>query len=86
MDGMTTTPGIAPGSWLFFLFGLESILFKGGEQLGVVRAGQYAVAIQGIISDGVCEAGSGLIAGICADPFPDGVGQALAGAAFYVIV
>jgi len=54
------------------------------EQVGVVWAGQYAVAIQGIIPDGVCKAGSGLIAGICADPFPDGVGQGLTGTTLYV--
>ena len=66
VDQATTTPGIAPGSWLFFLLGLVSVLGQEAEQVGVVRAGQYAVAIQGIISDGVGEAGSCLIAGVCA--------------------
>ena len=60
---MTTTPGIAPGSWLFFLHSLVSILCQEAEQLGVVRAGQYTASIQGIIPDDVGEAGSGLIAG-----------------------
>ena len=52
---------------MFFLLGLVSVLRQEAEQVGVVRAGQYAVAIQGIISDGVGESGSGLIAGICSD-------------------
>jgi hypothetical protein len=69
-----------------FLLGLVSVLGQESEQVGVVRVGQYAVAIQSAFPDGVGEAGSGLIAGICADPFPDGMSQSLAGAAFYVIV
>ena len=83
---VTTTPGIAPGSWLFSLLGLVSILGQVAEQVGVVRAGQYAVAIQGIFSDDVGEAGRGLVCRICADSFPDGVGQGLAGTALYVVV
>ena len=71
---------------MFFLLGLVSVLGQEAEKVGIVRAGQYAMAIQGIIPDGVGEAGSGFIAGICADPFPDCVGQGFAGAAFYVIV
>ena len=74
------------GLWLPPLLSLVSVLGQEAEQVGIVRAGQYAVAIQGVFPDGVSEAGSGLIAGVCTDPFPDGVGQALAGAAFYVEV
>ena len=75
-----------PGSWLFFLLGLVSVLGQEAEQVVVVRAGQYAVAIQGVFADDVGEAGSGLVCWICADPFPDGIGQGLAGVAGYVVV
>ena len=62
IDGSaTTTPGIAPGAWLFFLLGLVFVLFQSADQVGVVRAGQYSVAIQGIIPDDVRKAGSGLV-------------------------
>ena len=44
----TTTPGIMPGSWLSVLLGAVSILIQRQHQLGIARAGQYAVAIQGM--------------------------------------
>ena len=70
----TTTPGIiTPGSWLSFLLGLVSVLGQESEQVGVVRAGQDALAIQGIVADDVGEGGRGLVCRICADGFPDGV-------------
>ena len=58
----TTTPGIMPGSWLSFLLGAVSILIQREHQLGIARAGQYAVPIQGVFADDVGEAGSGLMA------------------------
>ena len=53
---------------------------------GIARAGQYAVPIQCVFADDVGEAGSSLIAGVCADDLADGAGQGLAGAAGYVVV
>ena len=60
----TTTPGIVPGSWLSVLLGAVSVLIQREHQLGIARAGQYAVPIQGVFADDVGEAGSGLIAGV----------------------
>ena len=86
-NALTTTPGIkSPGSWLLFLLGLVSVLGQESEQVGVVRAGQDALAIQGVFADDVGEGGRGLVCRICSDGFPDGVGQGLAGAARYVVV
>ena len=82
----TTTPGIVPGSWLSVLLGAVSVLIQRQHQLGIARASQYAVPIQGVFADDVGEAGSGLIAGVCADDLADGAGQGLAGAAGYVVV
>ena len=75
-----------PGSWLSVLLGAVSVLIQRQHQLGIARAGQYAVPIQGIFADDVGEAGSGLVAGVCADNLADGAGQGLAGAAGYVVV
>lgn len=44
------------------------------------------MTIQRVFPDDVGKAGSRLIAGVCADAFPYGVGQSLAGAALYVEV
>ena len=71
---------------MFFLLGLVSVLGQEAEQLGVVRAGQYIAAIQGIFPDGVGEGRSGPVSWVCAGMLSDGVRQALAGAAFYVVV
>ena len=75
-----------PGSWLSFLLGAVSVLIQRQHQLGIARAGQYAVPIQGVFADDVGEAGSGLVAGVCTDDLTDGAGQGLAGAAGYVVV
>ena len=75
-----------PGSWLSVLLGSVSVLIQREHQLGIARAGQYAVPIQGVFADDVGEAGSSLIAGVCADDLADGAGQGLAGAAGYVVV
>ena len=48
-----------PGSWLSVLLGAVSVLIQRQHQLGIARAGQYAVPIQGIFADDVGEAGSG---------------------------
>lgn len=48
---------------MFFLLGLVSILGQEAEQLGVIRAGQYVAAIQGIFPDGVGEGRSGPVWG-----------------------
>ena len=56
------------------------------QQLGIARASQYAIAIQCVFANDVGEAGSGLVAGVCADDLADGAGQGLAGAAGYVVV
>ena len=63
-----------------------SVRCKAVQKVGIVRAGQYVAAIQGIFPDGVGEGRSGPVCRICAGVFPDGVGQALAGATFYVVV
>lgn len=75
-----------PGSWLPVLLGAVSVLIQRQHQLVIARACQYAVPIQGVFADDVGEAGSGLIAGVCADDLADGAGQGLAGAAGYVVV
>ena len=68
------------------LLGAVSVLIQRQHQLGIARAGQYTVPIQGVFADDVGEAGSGLIAGVCADDLANGAGQGLAGAAGYVVV
>ena len=85
---MTTTPGIKIAGMVVvvFLLGLVSVLGQESEQVGVVRAGQYIAAIQGIFPDGVGEGRSCPVCRICAGMLPDGMGQALAGAALYVVV
>ena len=75
-----------PGSWLSVLLSAVSVLIQRQHQLGIARAGQYAVPIQGVFADDVGEAGSGLIAGVCTDDLADGAGQGLAGASGYVVV
>ena len=80
---LKTTPGIsAPGSWLFFLLRRVTVLGQASEQVGIVWAGHDALAIQGIIADGVGEGRRGLVCRIRAD----GVGRCHAGAARYVVV
>lgn len=71
---------------MFFLLGQVSVLGQEAGQLGVIRAGQYVAAIQGIFPDGVGEGRSGPVRRICACVLPDSVGQALAGAVLYVEV
>jgi hypothetical protein len=56
---------------LFFLLGLVSVLGQEAEKVGIVRAGQYAMTIQGIIPHDVGKAGSGLIAGVYPLVFPE---------------
>ena len=86
-QAITTIPvDLMPGSWLSILLGLVLVLGQEFEQAGVVRADQYAVPIQGVFADDAGEAGSGLVAGVCADDLADGAGQGLAGAAGYVVV
>ena len=55
-------------------FGLVSVLGQESEQVGVMRAGQDALAIQGIIADDVGEGRGGFVGRICADGLSDGVG------------
>ena len=69
-----------------FLLGAVSVLIQRQQQLGIARASQYAIAIQCVFANDVGEAGSGLVAGVCADDLADGAGQGLAGAAGYVVV
>lgn len=66
-----------PGSWLSFLLGAVSVLIQRQHHLGIARAGQYAVPIQGVFADDVGEAGSGLVAGVCADDLADGAGHGI---------
>jgi hypothetical protein len=71
---------------LSVLLGAVSVLIQRQHQLGIARAGQYAVPIQGVFADDVGEAGSGLIAAVCADVLADGMCQSLASAAGYAVV
>ena len=68
------------------LLGAVSVLVQRQHQLGITRASQYAVLIQGVFADDVGEAGSCLIVGVYADDLADDAGQGLAGVAGYVIV
>jgi len=48
-------------------FGLVSVLGQESERVVITRAGQDALAIQGIIADDVGKGGRGLVCRICAD-------------------